>query len=45
MAGDSDVVHETEPHEASFNGFWTFTKWGTVAVALITILVVFIITR
>lgn len=45
MAGDSEtVVHETEPHQASFDGFWTFTKWGTIAVAIITAAVVYIIT-
>jgi Bacterial aa3 type cytochrome c oxidase subunit IV len=45
MAGDNEVVHETEPHQAGFESFWTFTKWGTVSVAVIAALVVFIITR
>lgn len=45
MAGDSEVVHETEPHQTSFDGFWSFTKWGTIAVIVITAFVIFIITR
>jgi hypothetical protein len=45
MAGDSDVVHETEPHQVSFDKFWSFTKWGTVSVIIITAFVIFVITR
>lgn len=45
MAADNEVVHETEPHVSTFDGFWTFTKWGTAAVAAIAAFVVFIITR
>ena len=45
MAGDSDVTHETEPHQASFESFWVFAKWGTVAVAIIVAAVVFIISQ
>ncbi len=45
MASDSDVTHETGPHQASYDGFMRFTKIGMVAVALIVALVVFLITR
>lgn len=45
MAGDSEVTHEIGPHQASFEGFMRFTKWGTIAVAIIVAFVVFVITR
>lgn len=46
MAADGEtVVHETEPHKAGFDSFWTFTKWGTISVAIIAAAVVFIISR
>jgi Bacterial aa3 type cytochrome c oxidase subunit IV len=45
MAGDIEATHETEPHEASFNSFWTFTKWGSVVVGVIVVFVILIIAR
>ncbi len=45
MAGDSEVTHETGPHQASYDGFMRFTKYGTVVVALIAALVIYLITR
>lgn len=46
MAADGEVVvHETEPHQVGFDRFWTFTKWGTISVAIIAAAVVFIIAR
>jgi len=46
MAADGEVVvHETEPHQAGFDRFWAFAKWGTISVAIIVTAVVIIISQ
>lgn len=36
---------DTKAHEETYSGFLALAKWGTVAVALVTAFVIFMITR
>ena len=43
MAETGDTTTETQQHEQTWLGFTAMMKWGTVGVALIAALVVFLI--
>lgn len=41
MAANGDL----KPHEQTYTGFTSWVKWGTIAVAIVTVIVVFVIAR
>jgi hypothetical protein len=46
MAGDTELNHDVQPHQQSYDGFMRMVKMGTIAVFVIIVpLVIFIITR